>query len=171
MRIQERLVAAMYIFQVYESTFFFFQIIPSCWAASLPWKWSKHPKCDTPVTTKYLIIATSFSGRLGLHLRLSLSNLEMTDWQRRLSAFLHEGRRSGGVCIISAQSVAILSPLCLFVSLFLVHSPKSTSAIRLMMPVRLQAPLLNNTALSRVMLVVRTLQFACDNLCKKIWEK
>lgn len=63
---------------------FYPHIIHFWWAAPLPWKWSKHPKCDAPVTTKYLIIATSFSGRRCLHLCVSLSvyDLEMKDWQR-----------------------------------------------------------------------------------------
>lgn len=90
-----RITGCSYVFnisEVYESTFFFFflKIIPPWWVVSLPWKRSKHPKCDAPATTKYLIIVTSFSGRLCLHLHVSLSNLEMTDWQRGLSAFLHE---------------------------------------------------------------------------------
>lgn len=74
-------------------------LIPPWWAASLPWKRSKHPKSDASVTTKYLIISISFSGRQRLHLRVSLSDLETTDWQRGPSAFWHERRRSGGVGI------------------------------------------------------------------------
>lgn len=131
----------------------------------MPWKRSKHPKCDAPVTTKYLIIATSFSGRLCLHLRVSLSDLEMTDWQRGLSAFLHERRRSGGVCIIphlctvccyfkSSVSVCLTFSIS---SLFTVLNKQiqlgETPAIQPKMHVTLQVPLWTITAILGVMLV------------------
>lgn len=61
-------------------------------------------KCDAPVATKYLIIATSFSGRLRLHLCVSVSvhDLEMKGWRRGLSALLGGG---GGVTLFLCHRV------------------------------------------------------------------
>lgn len=163
MRIQECLVAAMFsTYQKFMSPplVFFFPNNTFSWAASLPWKRSKHPQCDAPVRTKYLIIANSFSGRLCLHLRVSLSDLEMTDWQRGLSAFLHERRRSGGVCTIphlrryfksSVSACLAFSISGLFTAL---NHQSRTLGVHLTMHVTLQAPLWIITAMPGVMLVI-----------------
>lgn len=78
------------------------------------------------MATKYLIIATSFSGRIRLHLCISLSvhDLEMKDWQRGLSALLREGggdQVASAKSHVSARSAALLRVLFLFVSLLLCH--------------------------------------------------
>lgn len=63
-------------------------------------------KCDAPVAAKYLIITTSFSGRLRLHLGVSLSvyDLEMKDWQH---SYVREGHQV--VCVtVNPHPAAIL---------------------------------------------------------------
>lgn len=137
---------------------FYPQIIHFWWAAPLPWKWSKHPKSDAPVTTKYLIIATSFSGRRCLHLCVSLSvyDLEMKDWQRgRLHTCVGEGDQ-----VVSGRSyISVLNNHILKLAdrspcwLLLVFIDQSLHEIMKVPPDH--PPLLD-------LIGLRTLQFDCD---------
>lgn len=115
------------------------------------------------MTTKYLIIATSFSGRLCLHLRVSLSDLETTGREDCLHSYMSEGDQV--VCIIphlctvccyfkSSVSVCLTFSIS---SLFTVLNKQiqlgETPAIHLKMHVTLQVTLWTITAMLGVMLV------------------